>query len=228
MNIAIVENEEYQTQITKERCERYCKEINQECWISSFSNGYDFLESELSIYDVIFRDIDMPGINGRNTSVKLREKGLETPLIFVTNRPQFAIDGYKAQALDFILKPMTYADFSLARRRVPSSFENQYKDGVIALNIHGSFQKFKNSEVLYFEMIRHDVHLHIKDKESIVFRSSLSKIEPLLNSQLYLKCNSGCIVNLGKATSRGSVQQGAAFCFEAKLRTETEGIKESA
>ncbi len=63
--------------------------------IHSFSNGYDFLEGDITSFDLIFMDIDMPGINGMETSLKISEKGIATPLIFVTNLPQYTISGYK-------------------------------------------------------------------------------------------------------------------------------------
>ncbi len=201
LKIAIVENDPEQIQTTSERCTRYCKRNDLSCSIQSFQNGFDFLESDFSLFDVIFMDIDRPGINGRETSVKIREKGVTTPLIFVTNLPQYAIDGYKVQALDFILKPRTFADFTLARKRALLSTEKS-EDKTFVLNIHGSFQKFKNSDVIYFERVRHDVHLHLQNGEMIVFRSSLNRVEPLLDSQIFIKCNSGCIINLSRVKSR--------------------------
>lgn len=87
LTIAIVENDPDQIKITSDRCDRYCQINDLACSIQSFKNGFDFLESDLSLFDVIFMDIDRPGINGRETSVRIREKGVTTPLIFVTNLP---------------------------------------------------------------------------------------------------------------------------------------------
>lgn len=201
LTIAIVENDPDQIKITSDRCDRYCQINDLTCSIQSFKNGFDFLESDLSIFDVIFMDIDRPGINGRETSVRIREKGVTTPLIFVTNLPQYAIDGYKVQALDFILKPRTFADFTLARKRALLN-NGKSEDKTFVLNIHGSFQKFKNSDVIYFERVRHDVNLHLQNGETIVFRSSLNRVEPLLDPHIFIKCNSGCIINLSRVKSR--------------------------
>lgn len=196
---AIVENETEQTKQTTEMIERYLKEKNVSGQIAAFDNGFDFLESK-EPFDIVFMDIDMPGINGMETAMKMRKEKKEYKLIFVTNLPQYAIDGYKVEALDFILKPMTYADFSLAMKRAITSMGSR-EENSFALPIHGKFIKFKSNEVLYFEMVRHDVHLHLENGEEHVFRYSLSKIEEALNPEVFFKCNSGCIINLDKVKS---------------------------
>ncbi len=95
INIAIIENEKEQIKITSDMIQKYFSVQGLLYEIHSFSNGYDFLEGDITSFDLIFMDIDMPGINGRETSLKIREKGIATPLIFVTNLPQYTISGYK-------------------------------------------------------------------------------------------------------------------------------------
>ncbi len=92
---------------------------------------------------------------------------------------------------------MTYADFSLAMKRALALLEKE-KIGDFVLTIHGSIIKFKAEEVDYIDMNHHDVNLHLKSGRIETFRSSLNKIEPLLDKRIYHKCNSGCIVNLNK------------------------------
>lgn len=199
IKIAIVENEPQQTGINKEMIEKYFENTSYHYEIKTFENGFDFLEGDISYFNIIFMDIDMPGINGMETAAKIRQKNIQTPLIFVTNLPQYAIDGYKVNALDFILKPMTFADFSLAMKRALSLISKE-DDGEFVLNIHGALTKLKSNEILYIDMSKHDVNIHKSDNTKLVFRSSLNKIEPLLDKRIFFKCNSGCIVNLNKIT----------------------------
>lgn len=197
LKIAIVENEISQIEETTAMINRFCQEKNIPYEIQSFQNGFDFLESDSSSFELIFMDIDMPGINGMDTAMKIRKQGINSNLIFVTNLPQYAIDGYKVSALDFILKPMTYADFSLAMSRVVKAYE-EAKVGQFILSIKGVTRKFQPEEVLFFEMVKHDVVIHLANGENVIFRSSMSKVEQVLPPEIYLKCNSGCIVNLRK------------------------------
>lgn len=199
IKIAIVENEANQIETNREMIDKYFHNTSYHYEIKTFSNGFDFLESDISYFNIIFMDIDMPGINGMETATKIRQKNIQTPLIFVTNLPQYAIDGYKVNALDFILKPMTFADFSLAMKRALSLISKEESQEFV-LNIHGALTKFKADDILYIDMSKHDVNIHKSDNTTIVFRSSLNKIEPILDKDIFFKCNSGCIVNLNKVT----------------------------
>lgn len=197
IDIAIVENENTQIDITREMIEKFFSQEKTAFEIHPFMNGFDFLESDVNRFDIVFMDIDMPGMNGMETAERLRKKGMKTPLIFVTNLPQYAIDGYKVEAIDFILKPMTYADFTLAMNRALALLSKE-EIGEFVISIHGTLTKFKANEVLYVDMVKHDANIHLTNKDVVTFRTSLNKIEPLLDTRIFLKCNSGCIVNLSK------------------------------
>ncbi len=197
IHIAIVENETSQIDMTKKMIQDYFQKETRSYEIKSFLSGFDFLEADTYLFDIIFMDIDMPGINGMETAERIRKKGLKTPLIFVTNLPQYAIDGYKVEAIDFILKPMTNADFSMAMNRAMNMLKKD-EIGEFVLTIHGTLTKFKANDILYIDMVKHDVNIHMTQGDVITFRSSLSRVEPLLDDRIFLKCNSGCIANINK------------------------------
>lgn len=113
MKVAIVENEEKEIKNYFQLLKQYEKEMKQKVEVLIFKNGYDFIENYKNDIDCVFMDIDMPGINGLETSKKLRELDEDVIIIFVTNLPQFAIDGYKVQALDFLLKPLDYVNLKV-------------------------------------------------------------------------------------------------------------------
>lgn len=198
--VAIVENEEVMIQALLDLCQRYEREKDVLIKATSFHNGYDFLESDLSRFDAVFMDIDMPGINGMDTSIKLREKNKKINIVFVTNLPQYAISGYKVSALDFILKPITYPDFYMVMDKIKSLLDSK-DHGFFLVNVRGTTMKFYSDEVEYIEMIKHDVVIHKSDRTTVSFRGSLKALEKDLNPAIFYKCNSGYIVNLFKVVS---------------------------
>ena len=64
-------------------------------------------------YDIVFMDIELPGINGMEAAHRLREIDQQVILIFVTNMAQFAVKGYEVDALDYIIKPAQYGPLSI-------------------------------------------------------------------------------------------------------------------
>ena len=197
---AIVENEPSQIEKVRELCRKYGKEKDVEIDIEEYTNGYDFLEKDTTRFDCVFMDIDMPGINGMETSERLREKNKELAIIFVTNLPQFAINGYKVQALDFIIKPMSYADLSLVLDKIISLSDKRKEDDLF-FTIHNEMIRIHPNDILYFEMKNHNVNIHLKNRETISYRETIKELEKKIQGYGFYRCNSGIIVSLDAVDS---------------------------
>lgn len=74
--------------------------------------------------DVLFLDIQMPELNGLEFSRMVSE---DTRIIFTTAFDQYALDGYRVNALDYLLKPISYSDFMEAINKAAKWFELQQK-----------------------------------------------------------------------------------------------------
>lgn len=199
IRIAVVENELNVAQNDIVLFERYAKENSLSLETSIFQNGYEFLDTEEE-FDAVLMDIDMPGLNGMEVAEKLREKNKTIDIIFTTNLPQFAVDGYKVQALDFVIKPVTFPNLSFAMEKVVEKKRN-IVNGSFFLRIGGFARRIHNEEVLYIEMVNHYIVLHETDMEPVRIRGSLKMIDDLLNPEIFVKINSGIIINISKVSS---------------------------
>lgn len=199
VRIAVVENELNVAQNDIVLLERYAKENSLSLETSIFQNGYEFLDTEEE-FDAVLMDIDMPGLNGMEVAEKLREKNKTIDIIFTTNLPQFAVDGYKVQALDFVIKPVTFPNLSFAMEKVVEKKRN-IVNGSFFLRIGGFARRIHNEEVLYIEMVNHYIVLHETDMEPVRIRGSLKMIDDLLNPEIFVKINSGIIINISKVSS---------------------------
>lgn len=199
IRIAVVENELNVAQNDIVLLERYAKENSLSLETSIFQNGYEFLDAEEE-FDAVLMDIDMPGLNGMEVAEKLREKNKTIDIIFTTNLPQFAVDGYKVQALDFVIKPVTFPNLSFAMEKVVEKKRN-IVNGSFFLRIGGFARRIHNEEVLYIEMVNHYIVLHETDMEPVRIRGSLKMIDDLLNPEIFVKINSGIIINISKVSS---------------------------
>ena len=116
-HIAIVEDELPCSRQLQNYLEQYQNEKNIQFKVSVFSDGSELLADYRPVYDLILLDIAMPGINGMDTAVKIRETDAEAALMFITNLAGYAIRGYEVEALDFVTKPVSYYQFAMRLSR---------------------------------------------------------------------------------------------------------------
>lgn len=91
IKIAIVEDTKDDAKQFKEYIKQYQTENSVFFEIKTFSSGIAFLEEYHSEYDIVFMDIDLPGLDGLEVSHKLRERDNKVVLIFLTNLAKYAI-----------------------------------------------------------------------------------------------------------------------------------------
>lgn len=171
---------------------------------ASFDNAMDALlfiaENEV---DLIFLDIHMPDLNGMDMA-KLLDNKLE--IIFTTAYSEYAVDGFKVNALDYLLKPLDYASFLKAAIKAQTHFE---RIKISAENIKASSNHlFIKSEykiirieienIQYIEGMREYVRIHIENSKPLMTLLSMKKIEQKLPSNLFMRVHRSYIVNLEK------------------------------
>ena len=108
LRCAIVEDSPRELEHLKECLARYSAERDIPLETTAFGDAASFLEHYRADYDIVFMDIELPGINGMEAAHRLREIDRQVILIFVTNMAQFAVKGYEVDALDYIIKPAQY------------------------------------------------------------------------------------------------------------------------
>ena len=113
LTVAIVEDDLKSAQLLTKYIERYNEEKKEQLTVLHFTNGLNFISEYKANCDIVLMDIEMPHMNGLETAKKLRMRDTHIPLIFITNMAQYAINGYEVQALDFMVKPVEYFNFSL-------------------------------------------------------------------------------------------------------------------
>ena len=129
------------------------------------------------------------------TAKRLRQFDDSVSIIFVTNLANFAIKGYEVNALDFLVKPVGYTDFACRIDKFVGKF-NTKKQGEIVI-CGANVIRIKISDIKYIEVAgSHNICYHLVNGKEITIRESLIKAEKQLPSNVFSKCNSGCLVNL--------------------------------
>lgn len=194
LRIAIVEDQIPDQIKLKDYLNQFEKENLVSFSITVFPNATLFLSTPKADFDILFMDIEMPGINGFDASVKFREKDMETVLIFITNLNQYAIKGYSVNAFDYINKPINYYSFSTMLQRAIKK-ANYNKKSEVVINTNNSILKVDISDIKYIEVINHKLIYHL-DKEDVISWQSLSSIKDIFLNKGFALASASLLINL--------------------------------
>ena len=194
-SIAIVEDNLEERDTLKAHLARYEAERGETLQITWFGNAMEFEETRRE-FDLIFMDIDLPGINGMEAAHLLRTYDEQTPIIFVTNLAQYAVHGYEVGALDFIVKPVTYLSF---RMRMDRAIRTIRRSGrrKITISTRDGIRIMEVSDIRYVEVNKHDLSYHlVGEAEPLVVYGSLRAFEQEVDGGPFVRISNSCLVNM--------------------------------
>lgn len=153
--------------------------------------------------DLAFLDIQMPGLNGIDMSKLI---GAHTRVIFTTAFPQYAIEGFKVEALDYLLKPISLGEFSRAVDRAAEWFDMKRaaETGMAggepqSLIVRSEYKQFiiPIETIVYIEGIRDYIRIHTDDS-SVQTLMNLKTAEGMLPHNRFARVHRSYIVNVDK------------------------------
>lgn len=193
--IFIVEDEPAAERALADAIERYGHERGEQFQVRWARSALELDTDAPAGADLIFMDIDLPGESGLDAAIELRRADRATPLIFVTNLAQYAVRGYQAEALDFIVKPFTYGAFAMRMDRAMEVMRRAAKSSVTVRSADG-LRIIARSELVFADVHGHNVVFHLADGSSFSARMSLSRAWDELGGSPFLRISSGCVVNM--------------------------------
>ena len=107
IRIALVEDDPAYAEQLLSYLKEYEKESKERISVQTFSDGEDIVTEYRADYDIILMDVEMKFMDGMSAAEEIRKMDTEVVIIFITNMPQYAIQGYRVDALDYVLKPVS-------------------------------------------------------------------------------------------------------------------------
>lgn len=159
--------------------------------------------------DLIFVDINMPDLNGVDFVRALTDRPM---VVFTTAYSEYAIDGFKLDAVDYLLKPFSFADFSRAAAKANSLYELRQgrlpaqpdsdseatpKDReYISVKADYKVSLVRIADIVYIESEGEYVRMHLCDGSTITTLFRLKNMEAALPSEQFMRVHRSYIVNL--------------------------------
>jgi DNA-binding LytR/AlgR family response regulator len=160
--------------------------------------------------DLIFLDIQMPGLTGVQFLEGLTQKPM---VIFVTAYQQYALEGFNLDVIDYVLKPISFERFLKASHKALDFFKSKLalqgqatkqeaKVDYIFIHADYSLMKIMLEDILYIEGLKDYIKIHVRNqKYPIVCRMTMKLISEKLPSDEFLRIHKSFIVSLKKIES---------------------------
>ena len=153
-----------------------------------------FESEDKAPYDVLIFDIQMKNMNGMELAKKLRARGCDSVIIFVTGVPDYAIEGYEVGAVRYILKPVKE---EVLNGLLDSAFEERQKkaEDFFLLGQGADLEKISFEKILYIEARGHYVFLKGTDFER-EWKAGFSETAAAFEGRGFFCLRRGLMVNL--------------------------------
>jgi len=212
--VAIVEDNAAEREQLKGFLKDYGEEKQKTFSVTCFPSGINFLSEYNCGYDLVFMDIDMPYMNGLETARMMRKLDEKVALIFVTNLAKYAIKGYEVEAINFIVKPVTYSTFSAKLSKALEHIKVK-EDYYLIVSTRSETEKVYVSDIYYVTVSGRYVTLHTKNGE-VKYKKSMKEVEKELEKLSFVRGDNSSMVNLRyvtAVTAEGAVVNGETIPY---------------
>lgn len=197
MNIAIVEDEATDREHLLDCLAMYTDDTQTSISVSTFNNADAFLsDGNPKRYELIFLDIYMGDTTGMELAEKLRQRNINSQIVFVTTSSAFAVASYGVEATYYLLKPYEYKKFISMMQVVMKRIE--VPEETISVKIGHGVETIPIATIRYVDYADHYVRIHTSAR-SIRSHMQFPEIEEsLLMNPQFLMCYRNVIINMDK------------------------------
>jgi DNA-binding LytR/AlgR family response regulator len=207
MNIVIIEDE----QLAAEKLERYLLKYNSDIKIitilSSISESVNWFNNNTN-YDVVFMDVQLT--DGLSFEIFNQTK-IHKPVIFATAFDEYAVDAFKVNSIDYVLKPITFTDISKAMNKLKSMqtiFNSESLNNVAEIvkqkkekdrflvRLGNHIHSIKTEEIALFYAEGRTVYLVTKENKKFIIDFKLEDVNNVLKPASFFRVNRSFIINI--------------------------------
>ncbi len=209
MKIAICDDEKP----IRDYIEKCVREVKTDAFVLQYSDASDMVSASFDA-DILFLDIQMPGMDGMKAARILRTMGNKTILVFVTAVEEYVFQAFDVGAVQYIVKPFDRSklietikkavDLAIERESVESALsdakETKDERRSFIIKSGGVNTRIIIAEIVYAEDLEHRIILHMKDKQSIEYYGKMTDLEQVAGSDFF-RLHRAYLINLSYVKS---------------------------
>lgn len=194
ISIAICDDSISMLTSLKQGIKNYASKNEREIRIFLYHDGVELLDNYSGKFDLIFLDIKMPKMNGVDVAKKIREKDSNVMIIFLTSLIQYALEGYKVNATNYIVKPISNKRLEIELDRCIIEISQREEPYICFHNDNGNY-KILLKNISYVETYNRNLLIHTND-QNIICYWKMKELENKISSYGFSRNHSSYITNL--------------------------------
>jgi two-component system LytT family response regulator len=213
LNVLIIEDEAPAVEKLERYLQKYSASIKVISKIESINNSVEWLKHRQAEIDLIFMDIQLT--DGLSFKIFDLVK-VEKPVIFITAFNEYALDAFKVNGIDYLLKPITYSDLSVSLQKLEnlksqltrSEAETEKIKAVLSalpvknyknrfmVKLGDHIRSITSDQISFFFADGRDVYLITNQLRKFIIDYTLESLEDILDPKIFHRCNRSYILNI--------------------------------
>lgn len=214
--------------LARELIKSYIEKTPNLSLVGSYESAADAVKSVIDgEVDLIFLDINMPMLNGIEFAQVVPS---HTRIVFITAYEQYALQGFKVNALDYLLKPVSYAEFmksigkAIEWKRMRNALDNTSRPHQEMITVKADYRliQMRLDSIKYIEVQKDRVIFYRLDGEPVSSLMSLKELEDYLPEENFMRVHRSFIVNMNhiEVVERGRIIFGKTYIPISDARRE--------
>lgn len=199
IKIAVCDDEIVFAEKMKTIIETYCVEKQILCEVDLYQSGREFVADNIKMvgYQLVFLDINMEEIDGLETARELRKLCKETFVIFVTAFINYTLEGYKVDAIRYLLKTGEQFEQSVYEALDAVFQKMKYTPNIKKFNFQEGNKNIALEKILYIESVLHKLTFYVLEEEVISYTmyETLNNVTGMFNKD-FVRIHQSFLVNL--------------------------------
>lgn len=209
MQVAIIEDEPLAVEKLERYLLKYSVEIKVLATLSSLEAAVPWIQTNQDSVDLFFMDVQLT--DGLSFEIFSKVE-VKKPVIFTTAFDEFAIDAFKVNSIDYLLKPITFTDLSHALKKLQSlkeQFSQRTEMGELVqqlgkkvyknrfmVRIGNHIHSIPTETIAYFYAEGRDVYLKRANGKKYLIEYTLESLEELLDTKLFMRANRSFLIHI--------------------------------